>query len=248
MLITKKSVAPGSLSVIESPIHILLVEDDEALSNLTARYLIGSGCLVTTVATAPSALESATRRTFDIILLDLMLPGGDGVEVCRELRKKLDVPIIMLTARREEIDRVLGLDAGADDYVTKPFSSRELLSRIRANVRRARGRVGPGTKLRAGAIELDLESRRASVRGQEVSLTSYEFDLLRVFAERAGHVLSRELLLDLARGGAELAFERSIDVQIFKLRQKLGDDAKDPRFLKTVRGYGYMLAIREDER
>jgi two-component system OmpR family response regulator len=231
----------------ELPIRILLVEDDEALSILTARYLKGSGCVVTAVATAPAALATTGKQAFDLILLDLMLPGGDGIDVCRELRKKLDVPIIIVTARREEIDRIIGLDAGADDYVTKPFSSRELLSRIRANVRRARGLVGPGTKLRAGAIELDLEARRATVRGQEVSLTSYEFDLLRVLAERAGHVFSRELLLDLARGGAELAFERSIDVQISKLRQKLGDDAKDPRFLKTVRGVGYMLAVRDDE-
>jgi DNA-binding response OmpR family regulator len=229
------------------PIHILLVEDDETLSHLTARYLAGSGCLVTPVGTGPAALAAARRQAFDLILLDLMLPGGDGVDVCRELRKKLDVPIIMVSARREEIDRIIGLDAGADDYVTKPFSSRELLSRIRANVRRARGLAGPGNKLRAGAIELDLESRRATVRGLELSLTSYEFDLLRVFVERAGHVLTREQLLDLARGGAELAFDRSIDVQIVKLRQKLGDDAKDPRFLKTIRGIGYMLAVRQDE-
>jgi DNA-binding response OmpR family regulator len=231
----------------ESPIHILLVEDDEALSSLTARYLRGSGCLVTAVATAPAVLETAGGQTFDLILLDLMLPGGDGVDVCRELRKKLDVPIIMVTARREEIDRIIGLDAGADDYVTKPFSSRELLSRIRANVRRARGLVGPGTRLRVGAIEFDIEARRVQVRGQEVLLTSYEFDLLRVLAERAGHVLTRERLLDLARGGAELAFERSIDIQISKLRQKIGDDAKQPRFLKTIRGVGYLLAVREDE-
>jgi DNA-binding response OmpR family regulator len=232
--------------VSDSPIDILLVEDDAELAALTARYLNASGCIVATVSTAPQALETASRKTFDIVLLDLMLPGGNGVEVCRQLRARLDVPIIMVTARREEFDRILGLDAGADDYVTKPFSSRELLSRIRANVRRARGLVGPVAVIRAGRVELDLDARRAMVRGVEINLTSYEFQLLRALAERAGRVLTREQLLDLARGGAELAFERSIDVQISKLRQKLGDDARNPRLLKTIRGAGYMLAIRED--
>lgn len=182
-----------------------------------------------------------------MILLDLMLPGGDGVEVCRALRRRMDVPIIMLTARREEIDRVIGLDAGADDYVTKPFSSRELLSRIHAILRRTRGLIGGRATLRAGAIELDLAARRATVHGRDVALTSYEFDLLRALAERCGHVLSREQLLDLARGSSELAFERSIDVQISKLRQKIGDDARNPQFLKTVRGVGYMLAVRQGD-
>jgi two-component system, OmpR family, response regulator len=234
-------------AVIDSRIHVMLVEDDVQLAILTSRYLTASGCEVTSVATAPLAVHTAGAKTFDVVLLDLMLPGGDGIDVCRAIRKRLDVPIIMLTARREEADRIIGLDSGADDYVTKPFSSRELLSRIRAVVRRARGLVGPGTVLRAGPIELDLEARRATVRGNHVELTSYEFDLLRVLAERTGHVLTRDQLLDLARGSAELAFERSIDVQMSKLRQKLGDDAKHPRYLKTIRGVGYMLA-NEDQR
>jgi two-component system OmpR family response regulator len=233
--------------VTESPIHVLLVEDDETLANLTSRYLTACNCLVTRASSAPQALHTTKARSFDVVLLDLMLPGGDGVDVCRALRQRDDVPIIMLTARREEVDRVIGLDAGADDYVTKPFSPRELLSRIHAILRRTRGLMGGNATLKAGAIELELQTRRTTVHGRDVTLTSYEFELLRAFVENAGNVLSREQLLDLARGGAELAFERSIDVQISKLRQKLGDDARSPRFLQTIRGVGYRLSLRQDD-
>jgi two-component system, OmpR family, response regulator len=237
------------MMVADDPrIRVLLVEDDERLAKLTCLYLEGSGLTVSWVTSGIGVLGDAIRHGYDAILLDLMLPGRDGIEVCRELRTQLDVPIIMLTARREEADRVIGLDAGADDYVTKPFSSRELVSRIRAVVRRARGAVSPvGKLLRAGAITLDPASLRVTVEGREVHLTSYEFALLRALAERAGRVLSREQLLDLARGGAEEAFDRSIDVQISKLRQKLGDDARAPRYLKTVRGAGYLLAAHPDK-
>ena len=231
------------MTVTEPPIRVLLVEDDERLARLTVRYLEGTGFAVTWVSSGLHVVADATQHGYDAILLDLMLPGRDGIDVCRELRTRLDVPIIMLTARREEADRVLGFDAGADDYVTKPFSPRELVARIRAVVRRARGTVGPGTKLIVvGAIALDPASLRVTVDGRDVQVTGYEFALLRALAERAGRVLSREQLLDLARGGAEEAFDRSIDVQISKLRQKLGDDARAPRHLKTVRGAGYMLA------
>ncbi|MEZ4398473.1 MAG: response regulator transcription factor [Kofleriaceae bacterium] len=232
----------------ESRIHVLLVEDDERLAKLTTRYLEGTGFVVDWITSGLRALEAATHTAYDVILLDLMLPGRDGIDVCRDLRTRLDVPIIMVTARREEADRVLGFDAGADDYVTKPFSSRELVSRIRAVVRRARGEVVPGPRLiRAGAVVLDPTSLTVTVEGRAVNVTGYEFALLRVLAERAGRVLSREQLLDLARGGADEAFDRSIDVQISKLRQKLGDDARAPRFLKTVRGAGYMLVQGGDE-
>ncbi len=229
---------------VEPRIEVLLVEDDERLARLTARYLEGSGMIVHWVTSGPAALADPSLARCDIILLDLMLPGRDGIDVCRDIRSRLAVPIIMLTARREEADRVLGFDAGADDYVTKPFSSRELVARIRAVVRRARGEVGPAGKLlRVGAITLEPASLRVTVEGREVVVTGYEFALLLALAERAGRVLSREQLLDLAHGGgADEAFERSIDVQISKLRQKLGDDARAPRFLKTVRGVGYMLA------
>jgi len=232
----------------EAPIKILFVEDDERLGKLTARYLEGSGFLVVWVTTGPQAISEATRREFDVILLDLMLPGRDGMDVCRELRTRIDVPIIMVTARKDEVDRVLGLDAGADDYVTKPFSSRELVSRVRAVVRRVRGLVGPQLKpLQVGDIMIDPARMRVTVSDRPVELTGYEFALLRVLAERAGRVLSREQLLDLAKGSAEEAYDRSIDVQISRLRQKLGDDARTPRYLKTIRGTGYVLVSGGDD-
>jgi two-component system, OmpR family, response regulator len=235
-------------SSAEAPIKVLFVEDDERLARLTTRYLTSRGLLVSWTATGPEAIAEAWQRQFDVILLDLMLPGRDGMEVCRTLRTRTDVPIIILTARKDEVDRVLGLDAGADDYVTKPFSSRELVSRIRAVVRRARGLVGPRLGLiEAGVIIMDPASMRVTVSGREVTLTGYEFALLKVLAERVGRVLSREQLLDLAKGSAEEAYDRSIDVQISKLRQKIGDDARQPRYLKTVRGTGYMLVSGQDD-
>jgi two-component system OmpR family response regulator len=231
----------------EAPIKILHVEDDERLARLTARYLEGSGFLVRWVASGAAAITEATRRQFDLVLLDLMLPERDGMDVCRDLRARTDVPIIMVTARKDEVDRILGLDSGADDYLTKPFSSRELVSRIRAIVRRARGQVGPSrSPIRVGVIALDPGSARVTVSGSEVVLTGYEFALLKVLAERAGRVLSREQLLDLAKGSAEEAHDRSIDVQISRLRQKIGDDARQPRYLKTIRGIGYMLVAADE--
>jgi two-component system, OmpR family, response regulator len=229
----------------EPQIKILFIEDDERLAALTTRYLEGTGFLVTWQSSGASS-DELVRHGYDCILLDLMLPGQDGIEICKQLRTWLDVPIIMVTARREEQDRVLGLDAGADDYVTKPFSSKELVARIRAVVRRARGRLVPSAQtMQAGDISLDPQTMRVTVEGRDVRLTGYEFALLRVLVERVGRVLSREQLLDLARyGGAEEAFERSIDIQISKLRAKLGDDARNPRFLKTIRGSGYLLAGR----
>jgi DNA-binding response OmpR family regulator len=226
-----------------APIRALLVEDDVRLARLTARYLEQHGITVTCVEDGDTGLREATQGAYDVVLLDLMLPGRDGIEVCRELRARTDVPIIMITARVEEADRVLGLEIGADDYVAKPFSSRELLARIRAQVRRARGKAGPSLRpLRAGRLTLDPSSRRALVDDREIALTGYEFSLLRVLAEHAGRVLSREQLLELAKGNAEESFDRSIDGHISRLRQKLGDDPKHPAILKTIRGAGYVLA------
>ena len=221
----------------------LLVEDDARLASLTAEYLRGHEVQVVVAGDGAAALAEARRGRFDVVLLDLMLPGGSGLDVCRELRARSDVPILILTARGEEADRVLGLELGADDYLTKPFSPRELLARIQAQVRRARGQAGPPTRpIVVGDLELDPASVRATLAGRELPLTTYEFQLLRVLAERAGHVLSRERLLELVRGSAEEAFDRSIDVHISRLRTKLGDDPKRPRWLKTVRGLGYQLA------
>jgi two-component system, OmpR family, response regulator len=224
-------------------IRAVLIEDDERLARLTARYLESHGVLVTWLADGRAGLEEAVRNRPDGVLLDLQLPGLDGISVCRELRARCDVPIVMISARDEEADRVLGLELGADDYLAKPFSSRELLARMRAHVRRARGRSGPSTtRLEVGRLQLDPSAMHATLDGRALVLTAYEFSLLRALAENAGQVLSREQLMLRVRGNAEEAFDRSIDVQISRLRQKLGDDSKSPMLLKTVRGLGYLLA------
>jgi DNA-binding response OmpR family regulator len=227
---------------------VLLVEDDARLARLTADYLTRSGCVVTTVTDGNRGLSELRTHRFDIVLLDVMLPGRGGLEICREARQFTDVPIILVTARGEEADRVLGLELGADDYMVKPFSPRELLARIQAHLRRARGQVGPSQRtLRVGELTVDSAACSASLAGRELPLTSYEFMLLRVLAERAGRVLSRERLLELAQGSSEEAFDRSIDVHISRLRAKLGDDPKQPRWIKTVRGSGYMLSGTAEE-
>jgi two-component system OmpR family response regulator len=236
----------GSATADHTPVHVLLVEDDERLSRLTARYLEQHGVTVTCVGDGDRALREATHGMYDVVLLDVMLPGRSGIDVCRELRAVKDVPVIMVTARGEEADRVLGLEIGADDYVSKPFSSRELLARVRAQVRRARGRAGPAFRpLRVGRLTIDPGALRATLDGKVLQLTGYEFALLRTLAERAGRVLTREQLLEIAKGSAEEAFDRSIDGHISRLRHKLGDDPKRPTLLITVRGAGYVLASGE---
>ncbi len=226
-----------------SPILALLVEDDARLAALTKEYLEGHGVAVVHVGDGRRGQEEALTGRYDAVLLDLMLPGKDGLEVCREIRARSDVPIVVLTARGEEADRVMGLELGADDYLAKPFSPRELLARIRAVVRRAKGRAGPARDLvRVGALVVDPAARRVTLRGREVPLTGYEFALLEALARRAGRVLSREQLMELARGSADEAFDRTVDVHVSRLRQKLGDDPKRPRLIKTIRGAGYVLA------
>ncbi|GEJ59017.1 response regulator [Anaeromyxobacter diazotrophicus] len=221
----------------------LLVEDDARLAALTRDYLASHEVVVTIAADGRQGLAEALARRYDVVLLDLMLPGKNGLDVCRELRARSDVPVIVLTARGEEADRVLGLELGADDYLAKPFSPRELLARIRAVVRRARGQAGPSLEVvRVGALVVDPAARRATRDGQELQLTAYEFALLKALAERAGRVLTREQLMELAKGSAEESFDRSVDVHVSRLRHKLGDDPKRPRLLKTVRGLGYLLA------
>ncbi len=227
----------------ETTLRVVLVEDDERLAKLTARYLESHGVEVVIVGDGREAVARVVQERPDVVLLDLMLPGMNGLEVCRELRTRIDTPILMVTARGEEADRVMGLEGGADDYIAKPFSSRELLARIRAHARRARGAAGPAKKtLSVGRIVIDIEAMSATLDGAQLALTTYEFMLLRALAERAGRVLSREQLVDLVRGSAEEAFDRSVDVHVSHLRAKLGDDPRNPRLIKTVRGVGYMLA------
>ena len=231
------------MSDVATTIKVLLVEDDTRLAQLTSRYLEGHGVLVTVVQDGVEGQNEALRRQYDCVVLDLMLPGRDGIEVCRQLRSRSDVPIVMVTARGEESDRVLGLEVGADDYVTKPFSPRELLARIRANVRRGRGQVGPAQEMiQVGKLVLDPAKMTVTLDGNAIDVTAYEFSILRALAQRPGKVLSREQLLDLAKGSADLSFDRSIDVHVSRLRAKLGDDSRSPKILKTVRGVGYLLA------
>jgi DNA-binding response OmpR family regulator len=234
---------PLAVTSAEPTLTALLVEDDARLASLTREYLEGHGVVVTVASDGRRGLAEALSRRHDVVLLDLMLPEKHGLEVCRELRARSDVPIIVLTARGEEADRVMGLELGADDYLPKPYSPRELLARMRAVVRRARGRAGPSLEVvRVGALTVDPAARRATYAGRELPLTGYEFALLKALAERAGRVLSREQLMEMAKGSAEESFDRSIDVHVSRLRQKLGDDPKRPRLIKTVRGAGYLLA------
>ncbi|MCP4605061.1 MAG: response regulator transcription factor [Proteobacteria bacterium] len=231
----------------EPVIHALLVEDDTRLADLTREYLEKQGLAVSVVHDGDQGLRQALRGGFNVLLLDVMLPSRSGIEICQKVREHSDVPIVMLTARGEEADRVLGLEIGADDYMPKPFSPRELLARIRAVVRRTRGQAGPRSKaITRGVLTLDPGTREARIAGRRLDLTGYEFSLLQALAERAGRVLSREQLMELARGSAEEAFDRSIDVHISRLRQKIGDDSKRPKLIKTIRGVGYQLVTEED--
>ena len=223
------------------PLELLLIEDDMRLAQFTIEYLESHDVKVTHAKDGERGLREALRAQHDAVLLDLALPVMDGLTVCRQLRARSDVPILMVTARGEEVDRVLGLELGADDYIQKPFSPRELLARVHAAVRRARGLVGPAQILKAGPLVLSIASQTATLGGRPVTLTGYEFSILRVLIERRGRILSREQILELAKGDAEESFDRSIDVRISRLRQKLRLDPAQPSLIRTVRGVGYMV-------
>jgi two-component system, OmpR family, response regulator len=226
----------------ESEIRIVYVEDDDRLARLTSQYLRSHGIEVHVVNRGDLAVAEVLRSRPDVVLLDLMLPGTDGLDVCRQLRARTDVAIIMVTARTEEADRVLGLEGGADDYVSKPFQSRELLARIRAQARRARGESGPRPeRIVIGSLVIDATMMQVTVDGKPIALTTSEFALLHALAQRPGRVLGREQLLQLLHGSADEAFDRSIDVVVSRLRHKVEDDPRNPRMLKTIRGAGYML-------
>jgi DNA-binding response OmpR family regulator len=221
------------------PCRVLLIEDDDRLAQLTARYLESHGVAVTWVADGRDGLAEALKGQADVVVLDLMLPRLSGLELVRELRARLDVPLIMVTALGEEADRVLGLESGADDYLPKPFSPRELLARLRAVLRRAQPGSG-AERLEEGPVSLDVAAREARVDGRPVELTGLEFDLLVALVRRAGRVIPREALLGEAGRSDTVVSERTVDVHISHLRQKLGDDP--PRLIKTVRGVGYVFA------
>ena len=223
-------------------LRILLVEDDERFARLIATYLERHAAKVVIAIDGVTGRATALAEPFDCVILDVQLPGCDGISLCREVRGRSDVPIVMVSAYGDEDTRVWGFEAGADDFLAKPYDPRELLARIHANVRRARRSVGPcQDPIRIGRVTIDRRAMVALLDGQPVRLTSREFALLQVLAEHAGTVVSRERLLELVMGTMEHAFERAIDCQIVRLREKFSDDARKPWLLKTIRGGGYML-------
>jgi DNA-binding response OmpR family regulator len=223
-----------------------MVEDDQRLAAMVAEYLAPHGFEVTVAGDGAGGLALAARGAFAAVLLDVMLPDLDGFEVCRRLRALSDVPIVMLTARGDDTDRIVGLELGADDYLPKPFNPRELLARVRAVLRRRQEATGPRT-LRFGRLEIDRDRRVVRVAGGERPLTSYQFDLLVALAESAGRVLSREALMQRVRGEALEAFDRSIDVHVSRIRAAVEDDPRHPRRILTVRGAGYVFARSQDD-
>lgn len=222
--------------------RILVVDDEEWVVRLIQGYLEQAGFRVAPASDGLGALSQFDAWQPDLVILDLMLPGLDGFEVARRIRKKSEVPIIMLTARADEIDRITGLELGADDYVIKPFSVRELVSRVRAVLRRAEGGLGKPTVLEAGILKLNLEKHEAWVDGESVELTPMEFDLLAFLMQHPGQVFTRLQILEALRGATYESFERSIDAHIRRLRQKIELDYRNPRYVLTVYGIGYKFS------
>lgn len=225
------------------PVRALMIDDDRRLAELLAAYLSPHGIQLLHAPDGAQGLRALGAGGVDIVLLDVMMPGMDGLEVLRRLRQQSAAPVVMLTARGDEADRVVGLELGADDYLSKPVYPRELLARIRAVLRRVAPR-GPDRRVVVGDLEIDPEARTARIGEQALSLTALEFDLLLALAERAGRVVSREALWEATGRGDVVVSERTVDVHISHLRARLGDDGREPRRLKTIRGSGYML-VRE---
>jgi two-component system OmpR family response regulator len=227
--------------------HILVVDDQEEICDLVREYLAEEGFRVSTAKDGASLREEMLRSRIDLVILDLMLGGEDGLQLARELRARSEIGIIMLTGRGETVDRIIGLEMGADDYLPKPFHLRELLARVRSVLRRAASRaaekgIGQRSRVRFAGWTLELASRELlSPGGEEVRLTTGEFELLAAFVTHANEVLSRDRLLDLSRHREAGPFDRTIDVQVGRLRRKLEDDPKSPAMIKTVRGGGYMF-------
>jgi DNA-binding response OmpR family regulator len=219
----------------------LVVDDDARLRELLAEYLGARGYAVETREDAQSGLDRVRQGQVDLVILDLTLPDKDGLEVCRDIRKTSSVPIVMLTARGDETDRIVGLELGADDYLPKPFNPRELLARVQAVLRRTEIAASDPEVLIAGDLRLDLDRREARLHESVLDLTTTEFEILRTLVAQAGRVVPRERLMSMSRGDEFAAFDRSVDVHISHLRRKLGDDPKEPVYIKTVRGVGYVM-------
>ena len=227
-------------------VRVLVVDDDRKLCLLVSEYLSPMGFSVSLAHTGDDGLEKALSGDFDVVILDVMMPGMDGFEVLAQLRKKSDIPVLMLTSRGDETDRIVGLEIGADDYLPKTFSSRELLARLRAVVRRSMMEAKTkdeetDTLIERGALRLNPDSREVSLDGDLLEITAVEFDMLTTLIRSEGRVLSRDQLLDEIRGRDYEVFDRSIDMHISSLRKKLKDDPKNPKYIKTVRSVGYMF-------
>jgi DNA-binding response OmpR family regulator len=227
--------------------RILLVEDDPRLAEMLSEYLGQAGFHITVAPLGATALERLSAAAYGAIVLDLMLPDMDGLDLCRQVRADSDTPILMLTGRGDAVDRIVGLELGADDYLPKPFQPRELLARLRAILRRrVPGQAGAHRSLHFGRLEIDTAARAVRLDGVQRDLTGYQFDLLLALAEKAGRVLSREVLMDLVKGEHLEAFDRSIDVHMSRIRAAIEDDPKKPRRVITVRGAGYVFAKAQD--
>jgi DNA-binding response OmpR family regulator len=235
--------------------QLLMIEDDSRLAQMVGEYLERSGFAVTKALDAKSGMallqDPPGGAAIDLLILDLMLPDMDGLDVCRRVRalpgETGKVPVLMLTAKGDPMDRIVGLEIGADDYLPKPFEPRELLARIRAILRRRSEGAAPAAKLlRFGTLEIDRDARSVTVGGQPCELTSYQFDLLIALAERAGRVLTRDQIMEAVRGRELEAFDRSIDVHMGRIRAAIEVDAKNPKRILTVRGVGYVFAKQQD--
>lgn len=225
--------------------QILLVEDDQRLASMVQDYLGEAGYTIVIAPNGADALLKQKSGEFNAIILDLMLPDMDGLEICKTVRANDNIPILMLTAKGDAMDRVVGLELGADDYLPKPFEPRELLARLKAILRRGNS-FNKHEILRFGRLEIDRDSHEARLDGKVCSMTSHQFEMLDVLARSAGRVLSRDALMDALKGTALEAFDRSIDVHISRIRAEIEDDPKQPRRVITVRGAGYLFARTQD--
>jgi len=225
--------------------RILLIEDDQRLAELVKKYLTDAGFSITAANTGGIGLTLHDRESFDALILDLMLPDMDGLDVCRKVRARAQTPILMLTARGEAMDRVVGLEMGADDYLPKPFEPRELLARLRAILRRSKS-DNRADIMHFGRLEIDTGAREVRLDGKSKPLTSYQFALLVALAQHAGRVMSRDAIMDLMKHEPLEAFDRSIDVHISRVRAAIEDDVKRPRRIITVRGAGYVFAKAQE--
>jgi DNA-binding response OmpR family regulator len=225
--------------------EVLVVDDNEKIVEVLTAYLEQEGFAVRTASDGPSAVAEVERAVPDIALLDVMLPGIDGIELTKRFQKEHDLPVILVTARSDEVDRLIGLEVGADDYVSKPFSPREVVARVKAVLRRTEGSRASGDALRIGALSIDPQRRTVSLDGALADLTRTEFDILAAMAAHPGRVYTRLQLLEIATGDTFEGYERTIDAHVKNIRKKLGEDPKHPRYVHTVFGVGYKVEAQE---